>query len=69
MFLNVYFERDREHEQGRGREREIQTPKQPPGSEMSAQCPTRNLNSQTVRPSSELKSDANGLSHPGALLR
>ena len=42
-------ERESEHEQGRGRERETQNPKQAPGSELSAQSPTRGLNPRTVR--------------------
>ena len=46
MFI---FEREREHEQGRGKERETQNPKQAPGSELSAESPTRGSNSQTAR--------------------
>ena len=42
MFI---FERVRECEQGRGRERETQNPKQAPGSEPSAQSPMPGLNS------------------------
>ena len=38
-----------EHEQGREREREIQNPKQAPGSELAAQSPTQGLNSQIER--------------------
>ena len=50
-FLSVYlFWGDREAEWGEGqRERETPNPKQPPGSELSAQSPARGLNSQTVR--------------------
>ena len=58
-FFNVYlFSRKRETkcEQGRSRERETQNPKQAPGSELSAQSPTRGPNPQTMRP--EPKSDA-----------
>ena len=53
------FERQRgtEHEQGRGRERETQNPKQVPGTELPAQSPTRGSNPQMR--------DQN-LSHPGA---
>ena len=40
-------QRETEHEQGRGRERETQNLKQAPGSELSAQSPTRGSNSQT----------------------
>ena len=45
-FLNIYsFMRDREHKQGRGREKEGDTElKQAPGSELSAQSPTWGLN-------------------------
>ena len=44
IFFNVYlFLRERE------RERETQNPKQAPGSEPSAQSPTRGSNSQTAR--------------------
>ena len=50
IFFNVYFsEREREHELGKSRERETQNPKLAPGSELSAQSPTRGLNSQTAR--------------------
>ena len=53
IFFNVYlFLRDTETECERGegqRERETQNLKQAPGSELSAQSPTRGLNSQTVR--------------------
>ena len=55
------FERQRqtEHEQGeKQRERETQNPKQAPGSEVSAQSPTRGSNPRTVRSRSEPKSDA-----------
>ena len=40
------------------RERETQNPKQAPGSDLSAQSPTRGSNSQTVRSRPEPKSDA-----------
>ena len=52
IFFNVYlFLRDRELqcERGRVRERGTQNLKQAPGSELSAQSPTRGLNSQTMR--------------------
>ena len=50
FILNVFIfereiERETEHEQGRGRQRETQNPKQAPGSELSAQSPTRGSNS------------------------
>ena len=49
-FFNVYlFLRETECERGRGRERGTQNPKQAPGSELSAQSPTRGLNSQAMR--------------------
>ena len=41
----------------RERERETQNPKQAPGSELSAQSPTRGSNPQTARSWPELKSD------------
>ena len=44
IFFNVYLflrQRETEHEWGRVRERETQNPKQAPGSEPSAQSPTR----------------------------
>ena len=41
------IQRDTEHEQGRGRDRGRQNLKQAPGSELSAQSPTRGSNSQT----------------------
>ena len=40
-------ERETECEQGRGRERETQNPKRAPGSEPSAQSPTRGSNPRT----------------------
>ena len=57
FFLHLIFERERErerereteHKWGRGRDNETQNLKQAPGSELSAQSPTRALNSQTVR--------------------
>ena len=51
IFFNVHSlrEKEREHEQGRGRERKTQNSKQAPGSELSAQSPTRGSNSQTAR--------------------
>ena len=57
FFFNVYLflrERERERERvqaGEGqRERETQNPKQAPGSELSAQDPTRGSNSWAARP-------------------
>ena len=57
MFI---FERGRERVQvGEGqKERETQNLKQAPGSELSAQSPTRSSNSQTVRSWPEPKLDA-----------
>ena len=52
------FEREAEHEWGRVRERETQNLKQAPGSELSAQSPTRGSNSRTTRSWPELKSAA-----------
>ena len=54
FFFNVYFifERETEHEQGRGKERgrhRIRSRLQAPGSELSAQSPTRGSISQTAR--------------------
>ena len=51
MFYLFLRQRETEHEWGRGRERERETQnlKQVPGSELSAQSPTRGSNSQTVR--------------------
>ena len=55
-FFNVCLfltERERERERqsmsGGGTERETQNPKQAPGSELSAQSPTRGSNPRTVR--------------------
>ena len=62
VFFNVYLflrQRETEREWGRGRERgETQNQKQAPGSELSAQSPTRGSNSRTVRSRPEVKSDA-----------
>ena len=54
IFFNVYlFLRQREHKQDQGRDRdregETQNPRQAPGSELSAQSPTRGSNSRSVR--------------------
>ena len=54
FFLSLFIferetERQRDREQGKGRERETQNPKQAPGSELSAQSPTRGWNTQTAR--------------------
>ena len=52
MFLFI-FERERERQSvsrgGAERERKTQNPKQAPGSQLSAQSPTRSSNSQTAR--------------------
>ena len=62
FFFNVYliFETERDRAwMGQGqRERETQNPKQAPGSERSAQSPTRGSNSRTARSWPELKSEA-----------
>ena len=50
--------RETEHERGRVRERETQNPKQAPGSEPSAQSPTRGSNSRTAKLWPEPKSAA-----------
>ena len=60
-FFNVYLflrQRETEHERGRVRERETQNPKQAPGSELSAQSPTRGSNPRTARSRPEPKSAA-----------
>ena len=61
LSLKVYlFLRERERQSTRGegqKEKDTQNPKQAPGSELSAQSPTRGLNSQTVRSWPEPKSD------------
>ena len=49
MFFTFERERERAQVEEGQRERETQNPKQAPGSELSAQSPTRVLNSQTVR--------------------
>ena len=43
------FEREKECERGRGRQRETQNPKQAPGPELSVQSPTRGSNPRAVR--------------------
>ena len=50
IFLMFIFERERQKVSGGGpkRERETQNPKQPSGSELSAQSPMRGSNSQTA---------------------
>ena len=66
ILMFIYFwERDRVRVEEGQRTRETQNPKQTPGSELSAQSPTRGLNPQTERSWPELKSVANRLSHPG----
>ena len=67
----VFFfqkERDKQRASGVGqRERETQDPKQAPGAELSAQSPTWDSNSQTVRDHDLSQSRMlNQLSHPGA---
>ena len=52
IFLTFYLllrQGETEHEQGRVRERETQNLKEAPGSELSAQSPTRGSNSRTAR--------------------
>ena len=51
FFFNVLFifETETEHELGRVSERETQNLKRAPGSELSAQSPTRGSNSRTAR--------------------
>ena len=52
FLFNVYLflrQRETEHERGRVRERDTQNLKQAPGSEPSAQSPTRGSNSRTAR--------------------
>ena len=66
--FNVYLfrrQRETEHERGRGRERGRHNPNQAPGSELSAQSPTRSLNSQSTRSQPEPKSDAQLTEPPG----
>ena len=66
IYLNFFFkhlfifetERDRAWTGEEQRERETQNLKQAPGSELSAQSPTRGSNSRTVRSWPEPKSDA-----------
>ena len=58
MFIYFLKERQNVSRGGTERERETQDPKQAPGSELSAQSPTRGWNSQTVRSGAEPKSDA-----------
>ena len=60
IFLMFIFERERDRLQmGEGqREREIQNPKQAPGSRLSVQNPMWGLNLQTARSRPEPKSDA-----------
>ena len=61
FFFNVYLflrQRETEQERGRVRERETQNLKQAPGSELSAQSPTRGSNSRTARSWPEPKSFA-----------
>ena len=48
-FILFLRQRETEHERGRVRKRETQNLKQAPGSERSAQSPTRGSNSQTAR--------------------
>ena len=58
MFI-YFWERGRQSRVGEGqRERETQNLKQAPGSELSAQSPTRGSNSRTMRSWPEPKSDA-----------
>ena len=73
MFLMFMFERETETERERGRgqkERETQNRKQVPGTELSAQSPTRGWNPRTVEIMHGLSRrwKLNRLSHPGALI-
>ena len=57
MFISLFLkerEGETEHKWVRDRERETQNPKQAPGSEPSAQSPTRGSNSQTHTPSPQV---------------
>ena len=58
--------RETEHEQGRGRERGRQNPKQGPGTELSAQSRTRGWNSQTTDHDLGASGRLNQPSHRGA---
>ena len=61
------WDRDRAWKGEGQRQRETQNPKQAPGSELSAQSPTRGSNPQTVRSWPEPKSDAQPTApNPGA---
>ena len=55
---NLFWEREAERKQGRGRERGRQNLKQAPGSELSAQSPTWGSNSWATRSWPEPMSDA-----------
>ena len=58
FFINVYLFFERQSmSRGEQREGETQNTKQAAGSELSAQSPTRGLNSRTVRSRPEPKSD------------
>ena len=61
----IHFLRDRVRAGQGQRERETKNPKQTPGSELSAQSPTRGSNSRTARSWPEPQS-LNRLRHPGA---
>ena len=63
MFI-YFWERQSVSGGGAERERETQNPKQVPGSELSAESPTRGSNSQTARSWPELKSDAQLIEPP-----
>ena len=70
-FFKVYLllrQRETEHERGRVRERETYNLKQAPGSELSAQSPTRGLNSGRGDHDLSRSRQLNRLSHPGAPL-
>ena len=70
FFSTFYFifetERDRARTGEGQRERETQNRKQAPGSEPSAQSPSRGLNSRTVRSWPGWSRTLNRLRHPGA---
>ena len=68
IFFNIYLflrDRDRARVGEEQRERETQNLKRAPGSELSAQSPTRGSNSRTTRSRPELKSDAQPTEPPG----
>ena len=63
-----FWERERDLEQVRGRERETQNLKQAPGSELSAQSQMWGSNSQNIRSDMSWSWMLNRLNHPGPLV-